>query len=336
MKRTLVTGVAGFLGSHLQDALLAEQGYDVFGIDNLSGGYARNINPKTHFYNIDIVETEEVKKTIEAIQPEIVFHLAADATEGRSQFTPINCVKNNLLGFINILTTSINNNMKRFVLTSSMSVYGNQKPPFNEQMRRNPVDIYGQNKTAMERILEIMADVHGFKYVIVRPHNCYGERQNMADPYRNVVGIFINKCLKGEQFYIYGDGEQQRSFTYIDNFTPYFVKTAWQNNVVGEIINIGPTEAFTINDLGAAICEEFDIPFDPIYLPDRPTEVKYAYSTKDKAEKFLGYETTVSFKEGIKRMIEWAKTLGPQKFQYLEDLEIVSDVSPLTWRKELI
>ena len=334
-KRVLVTGVAGFLGSHLQDQLLKE-GYDVFGIDDLSGGYETNIQSATHFYKIDLADSEKAINTILNIKPEIVFHLAADATEGRSQFTPVNCTKRNTLAFINTLTGAIKAGMKKFILTSSMAVYGDQTPPFSETMRRKPVDIYGCNKAMMERMLEIMAKVHEFDYNIVRPHNVYGPRQNMADPYRNVVAIFINKLLKSEQFYIYGKGDQTRAFSYIDDFTPYILQLATRDDLSGQIYNLGPTEVTSINNLGKAICKAFNVVFNPVYVPDRPAEVKHAHCTVDKAAIDLNFKTTVPLEEGIKMMVEWAKKLGPQDLKYMDDLEIINDKVPETWLNKLI
>lgn len=333
--KILVTGIAGFLGSHLQDYLIQE-GHEVHGIDNLTGGYLRNVHEQTTFHLADLSNDKYIDTIFSGHKFDVVYHLAADATEGRSQFTPLHCTKNNLYSFVNVLKASIKHEVPRFVLTSSMSVYGRQAPPFNEDLPRDPVDVYGVNKASMERILEIMAGVHGFDYTIIRPHNVFGERQNMADPYRNVAAIFINRLLAGKNIYVYGDGEQERAFTYVDNFTPYLAKAAFLDTTKGQIINIGPTEAFTINQLAQAICKEVGCEFKPTYMPDRPTEVKHAYCTADKAERLLGYKTTVGFEEGIARMVVWARELGYQEPKYLESLEIINDRTPATWKDKLI
>jgi len=173
----------------------------------------------------------------------------------------------------------------------------------------------------MEDATEILAKVHNFNYVIIRPHNVYGPKQNLADPYRNVIAIFINCILNNKHFYIYGDGNQKRAFTYIDDFTPFFVKTGFQDSCNGEIINIGPKEEYTINQLANTVLKAFfpdgNIPshFKPQYIPLRPQEVKEAYCTNSKATKLLDYNTSVAFSEGVKRMIEWAKKKGPQIFR---------------------
>ncbi|MBI5176498.1 NAD-dependent epimerase/dehydratase family protein [Candidatus Micrarchaeota archaeon] len=340
--RILVTGAAGFMGSHLVDALVAA-GHEVHGVDDLSGGYMRNVNPKSHFAKLDLRERAATAEYVGRVRPEVVFHLAADATEGRSQFTPVQCTERNYLAYLNTLVPAIRTGaLKKMVLTSSMSVYGAQKPPFSEEMPRLPEDVYGISKAAMERSTEILSEVHGFEYVIIRPHNVYGPQQNLADPYRNVIGIFINRLLNGKPFFIYGDGEQKRAFSYIDDFTPYIVKAGLNDSANGEIFNIGPVEETSINQLGQVVLEQFfktrdwDKKFAPKHLPPRPKEVKEAFCTVGKAERMLGYKTTVHLEEGVGRMIEWARAIGPQKPVYLDDLEIVNGQVPSTWKEKLI
>jgi UDP-glucose 4-epimerase len=228
------------------------------------------------------------------------------------------------------------------VLVSSMSVYGRQQPPFSEDMRRIPEDTYGIAKAAMEQVTEILSEIHEFNYTIIRPHNVYGPRQNIRDPYRNVVGIFINCLLNNKAFYIYGDGQQKRAFSYIDDVTPVLAAAGFNEEANGEIINVGPREEYTVTQLAETILGEYYgsslIPHHlrPKYLPDRPREVKEAFCTIDKAERLLGFRTTVSLCEGVQKMIEWAKVLGPQQPQYLEDLEIVTHKTPVTWAQKLI
>ncbi|MBI4064986.1 NAD-dependent epimerase/dehydratase family protein [Candidatus Gottesmanbacteria bacterium] len=340
--RILVTGAAGFMGSHLVDSLIAMGGHDVYGVDDLSGGYTRNVHPKSHFTVLDLRDKGKTETYITHVKPQLLYHLAADATEGRSQFTPISATERNYLAYLYTLIPCIRCGVKKVVLTSSMSVYGAQTPPFTEIMRRIPEDIYAIAKTAMEEATEILSKVHGFTYVIVRPHNVYGPKQNLADPYRNVIGIFINCILNDKNFYIYGNGEQKRAFTYIDDFNPYFVNSGFLDSVNGEIINIGPQEEYTINELSDVVLDTFfphgKIPahLKPKYLPMRPQEVKEAYCTHDKAVKLLGYKTRVTLKEGVDKMVDWAKTMGPQKFTYLKHgLELETKDTPLSWSKKL-
>lgn len=340
--KVLVTGSAGFIGSYVADILI-DDGHEIYGVDDMTGGFWRNINPSCKFKKLDLTNKEETAKFISKIKPEIIYHLAADATEGRSQFTPINCTERNYLAFLYTLVPAIKTKkLKRFVAVSSMSVYGAQKPPFSEDLRPCPEDIYGISKTAMEEALKILADVHGFEYCIMRPHNVYGVRQNIADPYRNVIGIFINQLLSGKKYFIYGDGRQKRAFSHINDVAPYIAKAGFLNECKNEIFNVGPSEEYSINYLSGLILKNFfgldKVPENqkPEYLPDRPKEVKNAYCTNDKIIKIMGYKTSISFVEGIKEMIEWAKTLGPQKPRYLDELEIINESAPKTWKEKLL
>lgn len=341
-KRVLVTGAAGFMGSHLVDGLI-EQGYtDVYGVDDLSGGYKENVNPKSQFTQLDLRDKQKTQEYVGKIRPQIIFHLAADATEGRSQFTPISCTERNYLAYLYLLVPAIKSGLEKMIVTSSMSVYGSQIPPFDETMATSPDDIYGVSKVSMEKATKILSEVHKFSYVIIRPHNVYGPGQNLADPYRNVIGIFINCILNNKNFYVYGDGNQKRAFSYIDDFTPYIIKAAVLPQAEGEIFNIGPTKEYTINELAGVVLNEFfpdgNVPenLKPQYLPMRPLEVVNAWCTVDKAKEILGFKTTVDLGEGVKKMVTWARKLGPQKFRYLDNLEVVTDKTPSTWVEKLM
>jgi UDP-glucose 4-epimerase len=342
-RRLLVTGAAGFMGSHLVDALVAE-GHTVFGVDDMSGGYWRNIHPQSEFTVLDLRHREATDAYLRKVRPEIIFHMAADATEGRSQFTPLSSTERNYLAYLNVLVPAIREGMRKMVLISSMSVYGAQPAPFHEDLPRQPEDVYAIAKAAMERATEILSEVHGFQYTIIRPHNVYGERQNIADPYRNVIGIFINRLLAGKPFFIYGDGEQKRAFSHIDDFTPYTVRAGFDDVANGQIFNIGPREEYSINEVARLVLKHFGYDPDnpppevkPLYHPPRPKEVKEAYCTLDKAQRLLGYRTTVSIDEGIRRMVAWAKDLGPQPMRYLKDgLELTSENTPATWVKQMM
>lgn len=340
MTRALVTGAAGFIGSYVADAL-AERGIDVYGVDDLSGGYLRNVNPSCHFIQGDLRDRATAAAIIEDIRPELIYHLAADATEGRSQFTPIECTQRNYTAYLHTLVPAIRSQaLRKVILVSSMSVYGKQQPPFDEEMPRAPEDIYAVAKTAMERATEILSEVHGFAYTIIRPYNVYGPRQNMQDPYRNVVGIFINSLLSGQPPHIYGDGEQRRAFGYVGDIAPAIVDAGFNAHCDGEIVNIGSESNCTINQLVEIILKIFfeghEIPAHvlPVYLPDRPREVKEAFCSVEKARRFLGYEQRVRLHDGLRQMIAWARQLGPQELKYLPDgLELVNARTPAPWLK---
>lgn len=340
--KIIVTGAAGFIGSHLVDYLV-HQNHQVTGVDNLSGGFRRNISPKIKFYRIDLRDKHKTVDLITKIKPQLIYHLAADASEGRSQFTPLLCTENNYTAYLNVLVGVVKAQASRILVASSMSVYGNQKPPFSENTPPRPVDIYGIAKYAMEQATITFTKVYGFKYTIVRPHNVYGPRQNLADPYRNVVGIFINRMLQNKHFFIYGDSNQKRSFSYIDDVAPYIAKAGLNKNTINETINIGPQKAYTINQIANEVLSNFvkninSIPkhLQPAYLPKRPLEVNIATCTDSKARKLLGFTHTIPLKKGITLMVKWAKTIGPQKTKYLKQLELTSDKLPLTWKTKLI
>ncbi len=339
--KILVTGSAGFIGSHVYD-LLESMGYEVYGMDDLSGGFMRNVSNKKTFTKLDLRDRKKTAAFIKKLKPEIIFHLAADATEGRSQFTPMSAVDRNLAAYLNLLVPAIKSGLKKVVLVSSMSVYGKQQVPFHEELYPHPEDVYGVSKTAMEKITEVLADVHNFKYVIIRPHNVYGPRQNLSDPYRNVVGIFINSVLHGKKFFVYGDGSQERAFSYIDDVAPTMVKAGFNSACEGRIINIGSDDNSTIKKLAETVLKSFfgsmnKVPKKllPKYVPDRPREVKYAYCSHEVAQKLLGFKPKVKLDEGVAEMVKWARTLGKQPFIYLDNLELESKNTPQTWKKKL-
>jgi UDP-glucose 4-epimerase len=332
--KILITGASGFMGSHLVDYLV-NKGYNVLGVDDMSGGYWRNIHPQSTFIELDLRDATKTEKVIADLAPEYIYHLAADATVGRSQFLPRECTERNYLAFMNLIVPAIKHGLKKIVVTSSMDVYGDQEPPFHEDLPTKPVDIYGISKAAMEQATEVLSQVYGFDYTIVRPHNVYGPRQNIADPYRNVVGIFMNRIMRKEPLYVYGDGEQKRAFTYIDDSIPYFAETMFNFKTNGEILNLGPIGEETINTLASLIQKEFSTQSEVIYLPERPLEVKYAYCTYDKAVKLLGYMTSTSLEEGVHKMAQWAKTLGAQPWKYRDTLELDHPSIPRTWRERL-
>ncbi len=339
--KILVTGSAGFIGSHIYD-LLFDMGHEVYGVDDLSGGFMRNVSQPKFFDQLDLRDRKATEEYIKWLKPDIIFHLAADATEGRSQFTPFSAIDRNLVAYANLLIPAIKNGLKKMVLTSSMSVYGKQQVPFHEDMIPQPEDIYGISKASMEKMTNVLSEVYNFKYVIIRPHNVYGVRQNLSDPYRNVVGIFINCLMHGRNFYVYGDGLQKRAFSHISDVAPLMVKAAFSKNCEGKMINIGSDEVVLLKDLARIVLEEFfgtknfPVKFKPRHMPDRPQEVKYAYCTHIEARKLLNFKAKTDLRKGIRDMISWARGLGPQNFAYLASLELDHPNAPKTWKAKLI
>jgi UDP-glucose 4-epimerase len=218
-----------------------------------------------------------------------------------------------------------------------MSRYGENETPFTEDMRPRPQDPYAVSKVAAEKMTRLMADVHGFEHVIAVPHNIIGPRQKFDDPFRNVASIFINRMLQGKQPIIYGDGEQMRCFTFVqDNVRP-LKKLAYRDNVVGEVINIGPDDEFiTINTLAETIADILEFDLDPIYMKERPQEVELANCSADKARELLDYETHYTLRDGLEEMVDYIEREGPKPFEYHLDLEIVTEDTPETWKNEMI
>lgn len=331
IKKILVTGGAGFIGSHLVDKLIGAN-YHVFVIDDLSGGKKGNVNSKAIFFKCDLRDAAKTDNIIKKIKPELVFHLAANAAENKAQFSPIDITSRNWNTFINTLVSSLRVGMKRIVVTSSIAVYGSLQTPFKETDKPEPEDLYGISKLAMEEALKVLSKVHNFEYVITRPHNIYGPRQNMSDLYRNVVTIFMNSLLKKESYYIYGDGNQRRCFSYIDDVIEALFNTGF-GNFHGMTFNIGADKDHSINELSKVIQDVTDIKILPIHTDERPQEVKKAVADHTLAKKYLGYKDKTSLLEGIKSTWDYAKKLGPQEYKF-DEVEIDSPLLPRNWKKK--
>jgi UDP-glucose 4-epimerase len=325
----LITGGAGFIGSHLAD-LFAHNGHDVHIIDDLSGGSTDNLDPKYHFYQADLRDTAKTAELIAGIKPELVYHLAANAAENKAQYSPIDISTRNYDTFMNVLVAALNNGMKRMVVTSSIAVYGSGQTPFLETDTPEPEDIYGISKLAMEHSLRILAEAHGFEYVITRPHNVYGPRQNMRDPYRNVVTIFMNSLLKGEPYTIYGDGEQKRCFSYVSDVVDGLYACA-QPEVRNMTFNIGSDRSYTINQLSDLIQTVSRSSIAPNHLPARHLDVTEAVSDHSLARKLLDYKDRISLEEGLLATWKYAKDQGYQEPVY-GGIEIESSHMPQNWK----
>ena len=332
--KILVTGAAGFLGSHLCEKLLNLH-HKVIGIDNLLGGTLDNLPKNLEFYKIDCCDFQKINKIMKNI--DVVYHCAATAHEGLSVFSPVENTKNNYLATVSVITASINNKVNRIIYCSAMARYGSQATPFTEDMQPRPVDPYGISKVAGEDVLKSLCNLNNIEWVIAVPHNIIGPKQKYDDPYRNVVSIMLNRLLQNKKPIIYGDGNQKRCFSYIDDCIYCLLVLIDSKEVVGEIINIGPDEEFvTINKI-AEICSNITgSNLKPEYYPDRPKEVKHATCSSNKARKLLKYKTTTDLYEGIKKTFEYIKEKGPKKFKYHIDLEIVNDLTPKVWVEKKI
>lgn len=332
--KIFITGVAGFLGSHLADAMLAE-GHEVIGVDNLMGGYLDNVPEGVDFYQTDCQYLNTMNKLMKDV--DIVYHTACTAYEGLSVFSPNLVCQNTYQITASVISAAISNKVKRFVYCSSMARYGTQEVvPFTETMTPKPQDPYGISKLAAENLLKCLCEVHGMELVIAVPHNIIGPRQKYDDPYRNVASIMINLMMQGRQPIIYGDGNQKRCFSFVQDDIKCLKAIAFQDNVVGEIINIGPDEEFvTINELAKTIADILDFDLKPIYVPDRPQEVKLATCSADKARRLLGYHTEYTLRQGLEEMVEYIRERGTKKFRYHLDVEIINEKTPETWKNKM-
>jgi UDP-glucose 4-epimerase len=334
IKKILVTGVAGFLGSHLSEKL-AQLGYKVVGIDNMLGGYDDNVPKNIEFHNMDCCDFEKVKTIIKDV--DVVYHCAATAHEGLSVFSPYEITKNNYLASVSIFSAAVNEKVQRIIFCSSMARYGDQKTPFTEKMNPKPVDPYAISKVASEEVLKNLCELNNIEWVIAVPHNIIGPRQKYDDPFRNVVSIMINRMLQGKAPIIYGDGEQTRCFSYIDDCLSCLIPMLDQKNLNKEIVNIGPDEEFvTINKI-AEICSNITGENQkPIYKKDRPKEVKHATCSADKARKILNYKTKISLRDGIEKTFQYIRNRGVRPFDYNINIEINNDLTPSTWKNKEI
>jgi UDP-glucose 4-epimerase len=334
LKTAFITGVAGFLGSHLADALLS-RGYKVVGIDNLIGGYEDNIPLGVQFHRVDCNDLTQVTELMKGSQ--LVVHAACTAYEGLSVFSPKLVSENTFGATVSVLTAAVSNNVNRFVQLSSMARYGAQESyPFTEDMQPKPQDPYGISKYAAELMVKELCETHGMEYVIAVPHNIIGPRQKYDDPFRNVASIMINLMLSGKQPFIYGDGTQERCFSYISDVIDPLVKICESSGISGEVFNIGPDEGTTtINELAELISELIKFPLNARYVPGRPREVKYATCSAEKAREILNYQTNYSLRDGLISMIESIQERGTREFDYHLPLEIDSPLLPITWKNKL-
>ena len=335
MQKVFITGVAGFLGAHLAKKMF-DEGWIVAGNDNFIGADKSNVHDFVDFFDIDCCNLNEMQKAM--ADSDLVFHCAATAHEGLSVFSPSFITKNNYEASVSTFTAAINCGVKRIVFCSSMARYGNQPTPFTEDMRPEPVDPYGIAKFAAEETLKVLCKVHGIQWNIAVPHNIVGEGQKYDDPFRNVISIMLNRNLQGLPSVIYGDGEQTRCFSYIDDCVSCLVKMGVDPNITSQVINIGPDEeVITINKLADLCANETGLNLPPIYYSDgRPQEVTHASCSSQKARKILKYETKTSVAMAIKKTADFIRKSGVKSFNYHIPIEIVNHKTPKTWTEKRI
>ena len=324
-----ITGIAGFLGSNLADYYI-KKGFTVTGCDNLVGGDLENIDPKVNFTKADCEDLSSMKKLTKNC--DVVIHAAAFAHEGLSVVSPNVICSNIVNASTSVFSASIQNKVKRIVFCSSIARYGEVKIPYEESGPATPSDPYGISKLAAEKILINLCNTYGVEYNIAVPHNIIGIKQKYDDPFRNVASIMINLMLQNRQPIIYGDGEQKRSFSDVDDCIYCIDKLATDPNITSQLVNIGPEDNFiSVNDLFKKLSNKLKFNQEPIFFKDRPNEVKFANCSANKAEKLLNYRKKISLDESLDKMIDYIKKLGPRKFKYNYDLEIINEKTPKTW-----
>ena len=303
--KVLITGVAGLIGSRLADYIIENhQEYEVYGIDDMSGGYEENLNPKIKFYQYNICE--DISWLFENNQFDYVFHLAAYAAEGLSPFIRKYNYTNNLLATANIVNNCITTNVKRLVFTSTLAVYGHgEYGIFDETQIPKPIDPYGVAKFACEMDIQIAGEQHGLDWCIIRPHNVYGIKQNIWDKYRNVLGIWMYQYMNGEPMTIFGDGEQTRAFSYVDDILEPLWNAAVSEKASKQIINLGGIEETTINEAAKYLCEV--IGAGEVVYKEARHEVKHSIPTWQKSVDILGFKHKTNLKEGLAEMWAWAQ-----------------------------
>lgn len=309
MKNVLVTGAAGLIGKNLCD-FLHKKGYFVVAIDDLSGSYREHIPSADIFRKINLSSDDElfsIKSIFSKYNFDTVYHLAAYAAEGLSPFIRNYNYRNNLISTVNIINNCIKYKVKRLVFTSTMAVYGGIGTPFKENQYPKPIDPYGVSKLACELDIKIAGDQHGLEWVILRPHNVYGPWQNIWDKYRNVLGIWMHQILKEEPITIYGDGEQKRAFSFLDDYLESIEILGYLDKGKNNIYNIGSDEYYSILEAANILKGVIGVPDYPVIFLDKRHEVKNAYSNHDKIKKLFPNIKETSLKDGLHIMWNWAK-----------------------------
>ncbi len=326
MPNSLVTGGAGFIGSHVVRELL-KAGHQVTILDDLSGGFESNVPPGCRFIKGSITDHALLSGVFSEGKFDFVYHLAAYAAEGLSHFIKRFNYTNNLIGSVNLINEAVRHKTKCFVFTSSIAVYGALEPPMTEDMSPQPEDPYGVAKYAVELDLKATHEMFGLNYVIFRPHNVYGEYQNLGDKYRNVVGIFMNQLMQGKQLSIFGDGSQTRAFSYIGDVAPHIAASVDTPAAYNQVFNIGADKDFTVRELAQNVSAAMGIKGELRYLEPR-NEVRHALASHAKAKAVFKQGPGTPLLEGLSRMADWAKEAGVRKSSKFENIEILEGLPP--------
>jgi UDP-glucose 4-epimerase len=331
MTRVLITGAAGFIGSHVSEHCL-ELGFEVVGVDDLSGGSIDNVPKGVVFRRGTITDNGFVSGLWDGRGYDYVYHLAAYAAEGLSHFIRRFNYTNNLIGSVNLINQSVLHGVKCFIFASSIAVYGESQAPLSEDVVPRPQDPYGIAKYAVEMDLAAANHLFGLPHIIFRPHNVYGERQNIADKYRNVVGIFMNQVISGKPMTIFGNGQQTRAFSYIDDVAPIIARAPLVEAAYGEVFNIGADQPCTVLELAHEIARAFEVEPRIQHLPARK-EAEHAFSSHQRVRRVFDPPPPIQLLEGIRRMATWVRQHGPAKPLEFDDIEVAVNLPP-SWLPE--
>ena len=331
MSTSLVTGGAGFIGAHVARHLLG-LGHQVIILDDLSGGFEDHIPQGATFVKGSIVDHDLLEKLFQEHSFDYVYHLAAYAAEGLSHFIRRFNYTNNLIGSVNLINESVKHKVKCFVFTSSIAVYGANQLPMREDMTPIPEDPYGVAKLAVEQDLRAAHEMFGLNYVVFRPHNVYGEFQNIGDRYRNVVGIFMNQLMQGKSLTVFGDGTQTRAFSYIGDVAPYIANSVNVKAAYNEVFNVGADQEYSVNELAETIMDVMDLR-EPLKHLEARNEVLHAYSDHSKIKRVfeIPEDGFTPLKEGLQKMADWAKDVGARESSRFSNIEILENLPP-SWR----
>jgi UDP-glucose 4-epimerase len=320
------------MGAHLVRELLV-RGDEVVALDDLSGGFEENVDSGARFVSASICDADAIAQLFAAERFDRVYHLAAYAAEGLSHFIKRFNYTNNVIGSVTLINAAVNHGVDCFVFTSSIAVYGSEQTPMTEEMTPRPEDSYGIAKRAVELELQCSKEMFGLDYVVFRPHNVYGELQNIGDRYRNVLGIFINQILRGEPLSIFGDGTQTRAFSYVSDVVKPIAVAPGIPEARGEVFNVGADKPWSVNELADVVRREMGVPEHPVVHHEARKEVLHAFSDHSKMARVFGHPAPISLAEGVRRMCEWAREHGPRTTPPFAGIEVEKNLPP-SWRQD--